>query len=65
MDGIDTYLRRYPASPIVLDVLDTLDPHEIRARVHELDPQLDEVFFFGVSVGAVFGLLRAEARGSR
>lgn len=63
MDGIDTYLRRYPASPIVLDVLGTLDPHEIRARVHELDPQLDEVFFFGVSVGAVFGLLRAD--GSR
>jgi hypothetical protein len=56
-------LRRYPDSPIVLDVLGTLDAGEIRARVRELDPRVDEVFFFAVSVGALFGLLRAD--GSR
>ncbi len=63
MDGIERYLRRHPDSPIVLDVLGTLDAGEIRARVHELDPQVEEVFFFAASVGAVFGVLRAD--GSR
>lgn len=60
LDGIDRYLRRYPNSPIVLDVLDTLDAEKIRARVHELDPCVDEVFYFAASVGAVFGLLRTD-----
>jgi hypothetical protein len=63
VDGIDAHLRRYPASPIVLDVLGTVDADEIRARVHELDPRVDEVFFFAVSVGALFGVLRTD--GSR
>lgn len=60
MDGIDRYFQRHPDSPIVLDVLDTLDDEKIRARVHELDPCVDEIFFFAVSVGAVFGLLRTD-----
>lgn len=63
MDGIDRYLQRYPGSPIVLDVLGTLDAEAIRMRVHELDPRVDEVFYFAASVGAVFGLLRND--GSR
>jgi hypothetical protein len=63
VDGIDTFLRRYPDSPIVLDVLGTLDAGEIRARVRELDPHVEEVFFFAVSVGALFGLFRND--GSR
>ena len=40
MDGVDKLLRRYPESPIVADVLGTLNPAEIRARVHELEPLL-------------------------
>jgi hypothetical protein len=60
VDAIDTYLRRYPDSPIVLDVLGTLDAGEIRAHVHELDPHAEEVFFVAVSVGALFGVLRAD-----
>lgn len=60
MDGIDRHLQRYPASPVVLDVMDTLDAEEIRARVRELDPCADEVFFFAASVGAVFGVLRSD-----
>jgi hypothetical protein len=63
VDGIDAYLRRYPDSPIVLDVLGTLDAREIRARVHELDPSVVEVFFFAASVGALFGVSRED--GSR
>jgi len=47
----------------VLDVLGTLDAREIRARVRALDPQVEEVFFFAASVGALFGLVRAD--GSR
>jgi hypothetical protein len=60
MDGIDAYLRRYPDSPIVLDVLGTLDAAEIRARVRELEPLAEDVFFFAASVGALFGVLRAD-----
>src|SRR5215208_6019201 len=63
MDAIDAFLRRYPASPIVLDVLGTLAADEIRARVHELDPDAREIFFFAASVGALFGVLRSN--GSR
>lgn len=60
MDGIDTYLRCHPDSPVVLDLLGTLDAERIRARVHELDRCADEVFFFATGVGAVFGLLRSD-----
>jgi hypothetical protein len=63
VDAIDDFLRRYPGSPVVLDVLGTLDANEIRARVHELDSAASDVFFFAASVGAVFGLLRND--GSR
>src|SRR5712691_2487687 len=49
VDDIDRYLRRCPDSPIVLDVLGTLDAGEIQALVHELDPHVEEVFFFAVS----------------
>jgi hypothetical protein len=62
-DGIDKLLRRYPDSPVVQDVLGTLDAAEIRARVHELDPEADEIFFFAASVGALFGVTRRD--GSR
>jgi hypothetical protein len=41
-DGVDTLLRRYPESPVVQDVLGTLDPAEIRARVYALEPETDE-----------------------
>jgi hypothetical protein len=61
--AIDAHLRRYPASPIVLAVFATVDADAIRARVHKLDPRVDEVFFFAVSVGALFGVLRTD--GSR
>lgn len=60
MDGIDTSLRRHPDSPVVLDLLGTLDAERFRARVHEIDRCADEVFFFAASVGAVFGLLRSD-----
>ena len=63
MDGVDAHLRQYPDSPILLDVLGTLDAGEIRARVHELDRDAAEIFYFAASVGAVFGVLRVD--GSR
>ena len=56
MDGVDIFLRRYPASPIVADVLGTVDAGEIRALVRELEPDTSEVFFFAASVGAIFGV---------
>jgi hypothetical protein len=56
VDGVDIFLRRYPASPVVADVLGTLDAGEIRARVRELEPATEEIFFFGASVGAIFGV---------
>jgi hypothetical protein len=58
VDAIDTYLSTYPESPIVLDVLGTVDADEIRARAFELDPEAEEVFFFAASVGALFGVRR-------
>jgi hypothetical protein len=63
VDAIDTFLRRYPDSPVVLDVLGTRDAGAIRARLSELEPDAEEVFFFGASVGALFGVLRRD--GSR
>lgn len=63
VDGVDKFLRRYPDSPVVEDVLGTLDVGEIRARVRELDPESEEIFFFAASVGALFGLRRRD--GSR
>ncbi|MDP9284339.1 MAG: phosphotransferase [Actinomycetota bacterium] len=63
VDAVDKLLRRYPDSPIVEDVLGTLDAGEIRARVAELDPACEEIFFFQASVGALFGLRRRD--GSR
>jgi hypothetical protein len=62
VDAIDTHLSTYPASPIVLDVLGTADADEIRARVHELEPEAEEVFFFGASVGATFGVRLRDGR---
>lgn len=60
VDGVDKLLRGYPASAVVADVLGTLDPDEIRARVRELEPQAEDIFFFAASVGAVFGVLRRD-----
>jgi hypothetical protein len=57
------HLRRYPDSPVVLEVLGTLDAEEIRRRVGQIEPDADEIFFFGASVGALFGILRRD--GSR
>jgi hypothetical protein len=62
-DGVDKLLRRYPESPIIQDVLGTLDAREIRARVHELEPEMEEIFCFAASVGALFGVRRCD--GSR
>jgi hypothetical protein len=56
VDGVDKYLRRYPDSPIIEDVLGTLDAGEIRARVRELEPETAEIFYFTASVGALFGV---------
>jgi hypothetical protein len=63
VDGVDKLLRRYPDSPVIQDVLGTLDAGEIRERVRKLDPELDEIFFFAASVGALFGVSRRD--GSR
>lgn len=63
MDAIDTYLSTYPALPVVLDVLGTSDPEEIRARAIAVEPDAVEVFYFAASVGALFGVRRAD--GSR
>jgi hypothetical protein len=63
VDGVDKLLRRYPDSPVIEDVLGTLDAAEIRARVRELEPETAEIFFFAASVGALFGVARRD--GSR
>jgi hypothetical protein len=63
VDAVDTWLRTYPSSPVVLDVLGTADPGEIRARAFELEPDGVEVFAFSVGVGALFGVRRRD--GSR
>jgi hypothetical protein len=60
VDGVDIFLRRYPASPVVADILGTLDADEIRARMRELEPELEEIFFFAASVGAIFGVRRRD-----
>jgi hypothetical protein len=60
VDGVDKLLRRYPDSPVVEDVLGTLDADEIRALVRELEPETAEIFFFAASVGALFGVLRRD-----
>src|SRR2546425_12153868 len=60
VDAIDAALAEDPASPIVLDVLGTLDAGEIRARVRELEPDLEDVFSFRASVGALFGVRRRD-----
>jgi hypothetical protein len=56
VDGLDTYLRTYPDSPVILDVLGTREPEAIRSRLRELVPEADEIFSVGASVGAVFGV---------
>jgi hypothetical protein len=60
VDGVDNWLRRYPDSPIIEDLLGTLDAGEIRARVHELVPDTSEIFYFAASVGALFGVRRRD-----
>lgn len=60
VDGVDKFLRRYPESPVVEDVLGTLDADAIRARVRDLDPEVTEIFYFAASVGAVFGVRRRD-----
>src|SRR5690348_5084310 len=56
VDAVDTFLSTYPESPVVLDVLGTLDPDEIRRLVRGLEPTTEEIFSFRCSVGATFGL---------
>jgi hypothetical protein len=56
VDAVDRHLATYPSSPVVLDVLGTLDADEIRARARRLEPDLEEIFFFDASVGATFGV---------
>lgn len=63
MDAIDTHLATYPESPVILDLFGTHDADAIRAKARELDPDAGEVFFFGASVGALFGIRRRD--GSR
>jgi len=47
----------------VLDVLGTLEADAVRARARGLEPEAEEIFFFGASVGALFGVRRRD--GSR
>src|SRR5205085_714443 len=54
VDGVDTYFARYRDSPIVLDVLGTADPDEVRAIARGAVPDADEIFLFECSVGALF-----------
>ena len=61
MDPVDTFLRRYPGSPVVRDVLGTEDADEIRGIAARAEPELTEVFHFSASVGAVFGVRRRDA----
>jgi hypothetical protein len=56
VDAVDMELATYPDSPIVLDVLGTLDAAAIRARAFEYEPKAVEIFFFSASVGATFGV---------
>ena len=63
MDAVDTWLRRYPDSPVVRDVLGTNDAREIRLIAARAEPELDEIFHFTASVGATFGIRRRD--GSR
>jgi hypothetical protein len=63
MDGIDAHLRRYPDSVVVLDVMGTVEPAQLRARLAIVEPEIEEVFFFSASVGALFGVRRRD--GSR
>ena len=60
---MDAFLELHPGSPIVRDVLGTLDATAIRAHVQALEPEADEVFLFEASVGALFGVRRRD--GSR
>ena len=57
------WCQTYPASPVVLDVLGTLDPAEIRAVARRYEPEAEEIFFFSASVGALYGVRRRD--GSR
>ena len=63
VDPVDTYLARYPASPVVLDVLGTDDADAIRSVAFEAEPDGVEIFHFEASVGAVYGVRRRD--GSR
>lgn len=60
MDAVDMWLSTYPGSAVVLDVLGTLDPDEIRAVARRYEPETEEIFFFAASVGALFGVLRRD-----
>ena len=60
---IDAHLQRYPDSVVVLDVMGTADPTQLRAQVKAVEPEAEEVFFFTASVGALFGVRRRD--GSR
>lgn len=63
MDGVDKLLRRYPDSPVIDDLLGTLDADAIRSQVRALEPETAEIFYFAASVGALFGVRRHD--GSR
>jgi Phosphotransferase enzyme family len=56
VDAVDTWCATYPGSPVVLAVLGSNDPAAIRAVARRYEPEPAEIFFFAVSVGAVFGL---------
>src|SRR5690349_16559119 len=62
-DAIGRFLESHPGSPVVLDLLGTLDPDQIRAQARALDASARDVFFFAASVGALFGIRRDD--GSR
>jgi hypothetical protein len=63
VDGIDAHLQRYPDSVVVRDVMGTAEPAQLRAQVASVEPEVEEIFFFTASVGALFGVRRRD--GSR
>jgi hypothetical protein len=54
------WVSTYPASPIVLDVLGTDDADAIRDVARRYEPETEEIFFFAVSVGALYGVRRRD-----
>lgn len=58
MGAVEEYVSWWPASPILAEILGTVDPAEITALLHERDDRIVEIFHFSASVGVVAGISR-------